>query len=702
MTVAADFVLASTLVSAVSASPFDDAIAAWHMRDGSDAGRSGSPLTPVGGVELGVPLEGTERQESLSRGGDGYVARLGGGYLSAGQGTDGALNLTGKALTLCLRARDPSGRWNAPLFSKHGGHPRLVYNLFSTDLGAGVALGFELGTDWNERPLQVSVPVRLLGPTEWHDVIVRYSGAKLELFVDGVLVDEEWPAGSLRTGCPEPCLLGAESHDGKVKAGFNGLMDHAALWDRALTDDEVAALSGGPERAARREREILGPARPVRQYWRPRGHNTSVGDCMPFYHDGVFHLYYLFDRRHHGSKWGGGAHQWAHLSTRDLVHWEEHPMAIPITDESECSICTGSVFRHGRLYYAFYATRRADRTEQISLATSFDGVHFDKQQPVPIAWLPEPYDPGNCRDPKVFLSPADGLFHMIVTSRLTDGREGCLAQLVSRDLRSWRPVEPLLVPGRVTDCPDIFEWNGWWYLLAEHVYWMAVSPEGPWLEPAPNRLDVLYVPKTAEFRADRRIYASWLPDPGQWGGSLVFREIVQLEDGRLGTQFLEEVMPQAGEPVPATARSLAGRALSGPDSVALGADGAAAEAEIACLPGNCRISFEVRSVRATRFGLRSFSRGGAGVASELRVLPLGRRVEIGPAGGQAVAAIDSVDGLDGPFPVDLMLYGNIVDACIGGHRTIIARRDGSAGDRLVLFCESGTIRFTDIQVRALR
>jgi len=701
MTVAADLVLASTFASVVSAAPFDDAVAVWHMKDGLDSGRSGSQLTPVGDAELGVPLDGAQREESLSRGGDGYVARFSGGYLSAGQGAGGALNLTGKALTLCLRLRDPSGRLGTPLFSKYGGHERLVYNLFSTDLGDGVAIGFELGLDWNERPLQVSVPVRLLGPTDWHDVIVRYSGAKLELFVDGVLVDEEWPAGSLRTGCPEPCLLGAESCGGEVKAGFTGLMDHAALWDRALTDDELAALSGGPQRAARRDREILGPPRPVRQYWRPRGHNTSVGDCMPFYHDGVFHLYYLFDRRHHGSKWGGGAHQWAHLSTRDLVHWDEHPIAVPITDESEWSICTGSVFNHNGRYYAFYATRRAGRTEQLSLATSRDGIRFGKERPCPIAWLPESYDPGDCRDPKVFASPADGLFHMIVTSRLTDGRGGCLAQLVSRNLRDWRPVEPLLVPGRVTDCPDIFEWNGWWYLLAEHVYWMALGPEGPWLEPAPNRLDVLYVPKTDEFAGDRRFYASWLPDPGQWGGSLVFREMIQFEDGRLGTRFLKEVMPPAGPPVPASARSLAGRALSGPDSVALDADDAPAEAEIACLPGNCRISFEVRPGQVTTFGLRLPSRGGSGSVSELRFTPLGKRVEIGPPGGRPVAAIDAVDGLDAPFSLDLMLYGNIVDACIGGCRTIIARRDGSAGDRLVLFCESGTARFAEIRVRPL-
>jgi len=47
------------------------------------------------------------------------------------------------------------------------------------------------------------------------------------------------------------------------------------------------------------------------QNWSPEGLNTGVGDVMPFSHDGTFHLFYLFDRRGHESKWGLGAHQWA-------------------------------------------------------------------------------------------------------------------------------------------------------------------------------------------------------------------------------------------------------------------------------------------------------------------------------------------------------------------------------------------------------
>lgn len=35
------------------------------------------------------------------------------------------------------------------------------------------------------------------------------------------------------------------------------------------------------------------------QYFKPHQENLSVGDCMPFFHNSVFHLFYLLDEDHH-------------------------------------------------------------------------------------------------------------------------------------------------------------------------------------------------------------------------------------------------------------------------------------------------------------------------------------------------------------------------------------------------------------------
>ena len=85
-------------------------------------------------------------------------------------------------------------------------------------------------------------------------------------------------------------LIGAGFEDGKLLSGFNGQIDHVMLWNRPLSNEEIAKLSGGKKEIARRDLEILGPKQPVGQYYRPRSYNMFVGDCMTFAHDGTFHV----------------------------------------------------------------------------------------------------------------------------------------------------------------------------------------------------------------------------------------------------------------------------------------------------------------------------------------------------------------------------------------------------------------------------
>src|SRR4051812_17493765 len=110
------------------------------------------------------------------------------------------------------------------------------------------------------------------------------------------------------------------------------------------------------------------------QYYKPEAPNQWVGDCMPFYHEGVFHFYYLIDVDHHQALGGLGGHQWAHAASTDLVEWTHYPLALAITEAEECSICTGSVFYHDGTFYAFHAVRRPNWTQRLGVATSADGI----------------------------------------------------------------------------------------------------------------------------------------------------------------------------------------------------------------------------------------------------------------------------------------------------------------------------------------
>ena len=119
-------VLAATGRPTAAGSPWDDATAVWHMADTRDSAGAESNLTPQGDVKLNASLSDEEQAASKKRGGDGKAAEFKGGWLSAGQGADGELNITGDRMSIYLRVRDASGNWNAPLFSKHGGSARLV------------------------------------------------------------------------------------------------------------------------------------------------------------------------------------------------------------------------------------------------------------------------------------------------------------------------------------------------------------------------------------------------------------------------------------------------------------------------------------------------------------------------------------------------------------------------------------------------
>ena len=376
-------------------------------------------------------------------------------------------------------------------------------------------------------------------------------------------------------------------------------------------------------------------------------------------------------------------------------------MAIPIDEQWEGSICTGSVIHHDGLFYAFYATRKPDGTQHLGLATSPDGIHFAKQQPNRFMSAPEGYDPFHLRDPKVFRDQKTGVFRMLVTARLTDGRDGCIAQFTSADLRQWTLRQPLLIPGRVTDCPDLFEWNGWHYLLAEHVYWMAPSLGGPWASPSPDRLDVLYVPKTAEFGDDRRLYASWLPNGG-WGGDLVFRELIQLPDGRLGTRFVEEMMPRTGDPLGLRFVAVRGEGHGDEDRVRVDASSGPTVLAASGIPSDVVLFTRVRpGRRVAAYGVGLRAPGGGEGGLRIRFSPLTQSVAIEDAGGAVLARIGNVEGLGEPFELEVVLVDDIIDVCVARRRTLIARHSAVAGDRLLLFAEHGEARFEHTRVRPI-
>ncbi len=58
-------------------------------------------------------------------------------------------------------------------------------------------MGRSTNSDCLDGVLRAAAPVELSGPEGWHDILVCYEAPKLQLFIDGVLVDEEFTCGEI-------------------------------------------------------------------------------------------------------------------------------------------------------------------------------------------------------------------------------------------------------------------------------------------------------------------------------------------------------------------------------------------------------------------------------------------------------------------------------------------------------------------------
>lgn len=505
------------------------AVAVWHMGDASST-EGKSPLQIHGNLNLGVELKGADREASLARGGDGRAAEVAGGWLDAGQGGDGCLNLSGSAMTMLLRLRNPSGKWsNGEIFCKHGGHDKLVYNLYVN----GDSLGFEFGAE-GQPGLAGSATTRAaaLDPGQWHDLIARYDGSNLVLFVDGFATARTKATGSLRRGNAEPVLI--------ARRGFAGLIDHAALWSRALDDAEIIALSGGEAAMrARREamaaaveakigregltladqlrgaRELRGrlwndPHRPRYHLMPPDGFWNDINGTI--YWKGRYHVFFLGRLAPDlatilGGKDSDHAREtWLHASSRDLVHWIHHPPAlVPVFD--------------GSMPRGIYSGDMMDNMPVPTIIVHVPGQGtclYTAEDDELIRWRPHPKNPvipaAGAPPEAVIFDPCgwkdgDNYYALVGNKNKTPGYEGDSTTLFcSRDLEHWEYRGPFYKSDRRWTeeymdcaCPDFFP-IGDRHMLISHVH-------RPWnhLQYYIGRLD-----KNAErFLPEQHGFMSW-------------------------------------------------------------------------------------------------------------------------------------------------------------------------------------------------
>jgi beta-fructofuranosidase len=299
---------------------------------------------------------------------------------------------------------------------------------------------------------------------------------------------------------------------------------------------------------------------------------APVGDVMPFYDNGVYHLFCLtppvgslfFPERLRTS--------WRHLRSSDLVHWEELPDALAPGADGELDrdgVWTGSVVRTQDGYHSFYTghTLEGDTPQSVCHATSEDCITWSKDPLNPLS-VPDPdlFEGKDWRDPFVFWNDGERCYWMLVSSRsltLPAASRGVIALQTSVDLKTWTPATVLYETflTHCPECPEIFRLGEKWVMGYSRftdrrgtVYRFADDPRGPWHSFDAEGIDGAnwYAAKSLTSGDERRLAFGWLPernpvpsaDTGNWlwaGDLAVPRELGLVDDDQLGVRLPVDV-----------------------------------------------------------------------------------------------------------------------------------------------------------------
>jgi beta-fructofuranosidase len=461
-----------------------------------------------------------------------------------------------------------------------------------------------------------------------------------------------------------------------------------------------------------------------------------IGDTIPYYHDGRYHVFYLRDNRDRDSYGIGSA--WEHISTTDFIHWDDHGVALEkgTISEQDHTVATGSVFtdaegKHHIFYTGINPYLRTDTAHEQALlhATSDDLVHWTKH-PEQVWYADETiYERHDWRDPFVFVHPTNGRYYMILAARLKSGampHRGCTALLTSRDLASWVvEKQPFYAPMRYHghECPDWFKMGDKYYLVfseyTTHTVTRYVSsdlPDSGWIAHDDNQFDnrAFYAAKTASD-GTRRFIFGWNPskqgdvDHGewQWGGCLTVHEIVQRVDGTLAVKPPPEIEAAFGDldPIrlslsPAWSQTEDGYAAQCLDGYSMALSQAMPETYM--IDG--RLRFEENSGTAGIL-LRCAENGDTGYF--LRFNLKGQRLEFGKIGGYRSWYVDHMPELDRPLAMKcgedlrfkIIIDKTAVVAYVNDEVALSARAYSNPFGRCGLYVDGTAVSVSDFVVR---
>jgi predicted GH43/DUF377 family glycosyl hydrolase len=187
--------------------------------------------------------------------------------------------------------------------------------------------------------------------------------------------------------------------------------------------------------------------------------------------------------------------------------------------ESQFVFNPAAIVKDG-LVQLLYRAQGPDLQSSIGLATSSDGVHFERRNK-PVMVATEPYElPGGCEDPRVIL--VSGTYYMTYTGY--DGSSARLCLATSPDLVNWTKHGPMFADFQTRDVGKPWSKSG--AILTTKV-----------TDPATSRQ------RYVMYFGDKDIYYAWSDDLLHWTPGPVDQPVMRPQPGTYSEELLEPGPP---------------------------------------------------------------------------------------------------------------------------------------------------------------
>lgn len=217
--------LALFAVPAAQADVMTGLVALWQFNgNGLDSSGNGYNLTLVGGPSFGPGRFG----QALELNGAGqYAVR---------PGDDAAFNFGSNDFTVQIWANFNVHNYEQTLIEKFTGGGGPGWTLTTPYNGSNCDFFY------SQPPVGIISCNLAYQPGQWQQFVIERSGSNFYLYLNGSLLGTAFNAGALSSS-NNPLLIGTRDAQGQGNAfDVNGALDDAAIWNRALSQDEILAL----------------------------------------------------------------------------------------------------------------------------------------------------------------------------------------------------------------------------------------------------------------------------------------------------------------------------------------------------------------------------------------------------------------------------------------------------------------------------